>query len=133
MIELHDVGLLFMIGDERVDNPQAILNISKLTNEVHKVLFSKEAEFLEAIFPSTLEYCHNLYSKSSCLSTLPRSALSSFSTAKKSANRISVISRPSHSLIPLASPSSSFLLSALWARVTYHGSHPLASATALAG
>ena len=42
--ELHDVGVLFMIGS---DSPQVILNISKLTNEVHKKLFSKEAEFLE--------------------------------------------------------------------------------------
>ena len=49
MRELHDVGILFVIADERGDNPQVILNISKLTNEVHKLLFSKEAEFLEAI------------------------------------------------------------------------------------
>ena len=47
MRELHDVGILFVIGDERCDNPQIILNISKLTNEVHKLLFSKEPEFLE--------------------------------------------------------------------------------------
>ena len=47
MRELHDVGILFVIGDERGDNPQVILNISKLTNEVHKLLFSKEPEFLE--------------------------------------------------------------------------------------
>ena len=47
MRELHDVGILFVIGDERGDNPQVILNISKLTNEVHKLLFSKETEFLE--------------------------------------------------------------------------------------
>ena len=39
MRELHDVGILFVIGDERGDNPQVILNISKLTNEVHKLLF----------------------------------------------------------------------------------------------
>ena len=45
--ELHDVGVVFMIGNERCDSPQVILNISKLTNEVHKLLFSKEAEFLE--------------------------------------------------------------------------------------
>ena len=49
MRELHDIGILFVIGDERDDNPQVILNISKLTNEVHKLLFSKEAEFLEVI------------------------------------------------------------------------------------
>ena len=46
-LELHDVGILFVIGDERGDNPQVILNILKLTNEVHKLLFSKESEFLE--------------------------------------------------------------------------------------
>ena len=45
--ELHDVGVLFMIGNKQCDSPQVILNISKLTNEVHKLLFSKEAEFLE--------------------------------------------------------------------------------------
>ena len=45
--ELHDVGLLLMIGYERVDSQQVILNISKLTNEVHKLLFSKEAVFQE--------------------------------------------------------------------------------------
>ena len=45
--ELHDVGVLFMIGTEQCDSLQVILNISKLTNEVHKLLFSKEAEFLE--------------------------------------------------------------------------------------
>ena len=47
MRELHDIGILFVIGDEPGDNPQVILNISKLTNEVHKLLFSKEAEYLE--------------------------------------------------------------------------------------
>ena len=47
MRELHDVGILFVIGDERGDKPQVILNISKLTNEVHKLIFSKGAEFLE--------------------------------------------------------------------------------------
>ena len=45
--ELHDVGLLFVIGDDQGAIPQVILNISKLTNEVHKLLFSKEAEFLK--------------------------------------------------------------------------------------
>ena len=47
MRELHDVGILFVIGDERGDNPQVILNISKLTNEVHKLLFSKDGELRE--------------------------------------------------------------------------------------
>ena len=45
--ELHDVGVLFMIGNEQCVRPMVILNISKLTNEVHKLLFSKEAELLE--------------------------------------------------------------------------------------
>ena len=49
MRELHDVGVLFVIRDEQGDNQQVILKISKLTNEVHKLLFSKKAEFLEAI------------------------------------------------------------------------------------
>ena len=38
--ELHDLGLIFTIGDRRF---QIVLNISQLTNEVHKLLFSKEA------------------------------------------------------------------------------------------
>ena len=32
--ELHDIGVLFMTGDDKCDNLQVILNISKLTNEV---------------------------------------------------------------------------------------------------
>ena len=36
--ELHEIGVLFTTRD---DNLQVILNISKLTNEVHKLLFSK--------------------------------------------------------------------------------------------
>ena len=42
--ELHEIGVLFMIRDEKCDNLQVILNISKLTNEVHKLLFSNEAK-----------------------------------------------------------------------------------------
>ena len=45
--ELHDIGLLFVIEDDQ--NTQVILNISKLTNEVHKLLFSRQIEFLQAI------------------------------------------------------------------------------------
>ena len=41
--ELHDLGLLFVIEDNQCDSPQIILNISKLTNDVHRLLFSKEA------------------------------------------------------------------------------------------
>ena len=42
--ELHEIGVLFMTRDEKCDNLQVILNISKLTNEVHKLLFSNEAK-----------------------------------------------------------------------------------------
>ena len=42
--ELHDIGVLFMTGDDKCDNLQVILNISKLTNEVHKLLFAKDAK-----------------------------------------------------------------------------------------
>ena len=39
--ELHDLGLLFVIG---IDIPHVILNMSQLTHEVHQLLFSKEAK-----------------------------------------------------------------------------------------
>ena len=42
--ELHDLGLLFTTGDRRCESTQVILSISQLTNEVHKLLFSKEAK-----------------------------------------------------------------------------------------
>ena len=41
--ELHDIGLLFIIGTDQCDSSQVILNISRLTNEVHKLLFSKKS------------------------------------------------------------------------------------------
>ena len=39
--ELHDLGLLFVIG---IDIQHVILNMSQLTHEVHQLLFSKEAK-----------------------------------------------------------------------------------------
>ena len=42
--ELHEIGVLFMTRNDKCDNLQVILNISKLTNEVHKLLFSNEAK-----------------------------------------------------------------------------------------
>ena len=42
--ELHEIGVIFMTKDDKCDNLQVILNISKLTNEVHKLLFSNEAK-----------------------------------------------------------------------------------------
>ena len=42
--ELHDIGVLLMTGADKCDNLQVILNISKLTNEVHELLFAKDAK-----------------------------------------------------------------------------------------
>ena len=137
MRELHDVGILLVIGDERGDNPQVILNISKLTNEVHKLLFSKETEFLETeeaissfnigILPlSLLNKVLPQHITKDCLIQLQY-------CQEISQHDLVLLFRPYQSLIPLASPSSFFQLSALLARVTYRGSHTLASATALAG
>ena len=42
--KLHEIGILFMTKDDKCDNLQVVLNISKLTNEVHKLLFSNEAK-----------------------------------------------------------------------------------------
>ena len=42
--ELHEIGVLFMTRDDKCDDLQVILNISKLTNEVHKLLFSNKAK-----------------------------------------------------------------------------------------
>ena len=44
--ELHDIGVLFMTGGDKCDDHLQVilLNISKLTNEVHKLLFAKDAK-----------------------------------------------------------------------------------------
>ena len=42
--ELHEIGVLFMTRQDKCDDLQVILNISKLTNEVHKLLFSNKAK-----------------------------------------------------------------------------------------
>ena len=53
--ELHDIGLLMMIGrsDEPVENHLLLLNPCTLTNEVHQNLFSKTAaqKFLSTLGP----------------------------------------------------------------------------------
>ena len=41
--ELHDVGVLLLLGDHTNENSQVVLKFSKLTNEVHELLFSKTA------------------------------------------------------------------------------------------
>ena len=47
--ELHDLGLLFIIEISNRENSSLVLNMSQLTNIVHKSLFAKEAD-LKACF-----------------------------------------------------------------------------------
>ena len=78
--ELHDIGVLFVIGGSSHGNLKLVLNISQLTQDVHKTLFSKEAKlsfsnigilrqtFLEEILPQHitieclihLQYCQEI-------------------------------------------------------------------------
>ena len=44
LLELHDIGLLFIVNDSNKDHFHVVFNISKLTNEVHRLLFSAEAK-----------------------------------------------------------------------------------------
>ena len=41
--ELHDIGALLLLGDHNNDDCQVVLKCSKLTNEVHQLLFSEAA------------------------------------------------------------------------------------------
>ena len=43
LFELHEVGILLLIGDRTKHDYHIILNTSKLTNRVHEALFSKDA------------------------------------------------------------------------------------------
>ena len=45
LLELHDIGLLFIVNDSNKEHFHVVFNISKLTNEVHRLLFSAEAKF----------------------------------------------------------------------------------------
>ena len=42
--KLHDIGVLFVIGGSSHGNLQIVLNISQLTQDVHKLLFSEESK-----------------------------------------------------------------------------------------
>ena len=44
LLELHDIGLLFIVNDNNKEHFHVVFNISKLTNEVHRLLFSAEAK-----------------------------------------------------------------------------------------
>ena len=49
LFELHDLGLLFLIDNSNEESSSVVLNMSQLTNIVHKSLFSEEA-ILKASF-----------------------------------------------------------------------------------
>ena len=49
LVELHDLGLLFLIDSSNRESSSVVLNMSQLTNIVHKSLFSEEA-ILKASF-----------------------------------------------------------------------------------
>ena len=71
--ELQDIGLLFVVGDSSHGNFQIVLNISQLTQDVHKLLFSKKSSelrpFLNAgiLPPSLLEKIFPDYITKECL------------------------------------------------------------------
>ena len=44
LLELHDIGLLFIVNGRNKEHFHVVFNISKLTNEVHRLLFSAEAK-----------------------------------------------------------------------------------------
>ena len=45
LLELHDLGLLFLVDSSNRESSSVVLNMSQLTNKVHNSLFSKEAIF----------------------------------------------------------------------------------------
>ena len=73
MEELHDIGLLFVVGDSSHGNFQVVLNISQLTQDVHKLLFSNKSSELKPFLnagilpPSLLEKIFPDYITKECL------------------------------------------------------------------
>ena len=71
--ELQDIGLLFVVGDSSHGNFQVVLNISQLTQDVHKLLFSKKPSELKPFLnagilpPSLLEKIFPDYITKECL------------------------------------------------------------------
>ena len=54
--ELHDIGVLLLLGDHSKGNCHVVLQSSKLTNEVHKLLFCKSAvENLQGRYNATFD------------------------------------------------------------------------------
>ena len=44
LLELHDIGLLFIVNGSNKEHFHVVFNISKLTTEVHRLLFSADAK-----------------------------------------------------------------------------------------
>ena len=118
LIELHDLGLLFLIDSSNRESSSVILNMSQLTNIVHKSLFSEEALLNQALrkkvshFRSVLALFRRAFLPRFSQKILLRSVLSKFSTAKRSAILRLMFSHLSKCPTPLTSLSSSFQLSA---------------------
>ena len=57
ILNLHEVGLLLSLGDSTKEYHHVILNITKLTNEVHRLLFSESAlSDLTKMYPGLQSY-----------------------------------------------------------------------------
>ena len=135
--QLHDIGLLFLVRDSSQTSLQVVLNISKLTNEVHQLLFSDEAEIkrknLPGLLQSLWEFLINTILTRFCRSISPRNASSIFNTAKKSVTEISAFLHHTSQLILPITLFFSFQPSVALPKVMCHGSRTLTSITALAG
>ena len=122
LLELHDLGLLFLIDTSNRESSSVILNMSQLTNIVHKSLFSEEAVVKASFekeglsFRSVLALFLRVFLPRFFQKTSHMSVLSSFSTAKRSAMLRLVFSHLSKCPTPLTSLSSSFQLSAVQTR-----------------
>ena len=56
LLELHDLGLLFLIGSSNRESSSVVLNMSQLTTIVHKSLFSEEAILKESFKKESLSF-----------------------------------------------------------------------------
>ena len=56
LLELHDLGLLFLIDSSSRESSSVVLNMSQLTNIVHKSLFSEEAILKESFEKEGLSF-----------------------------------------------------------------------------
>ena len=56
LLELHDLGLLFLIDSSNRESSSVVLNMSQLTNIVHKSLFSEEAVLNESFKKEGLSF-----------------------------------------------------------------------------